>query len=161
MNSCNCELSTAITSTSSVQLWRHLSRSELTGVFHGRSHHQEGHGDADGYKHLDQLGHPGVRPVTFINNLHGLGGGDGCWWMLKMRTQKRKEARFCTLEHLHAGVSFERHTRKGNVFHVLLQRASCFSLISSHFDVVPISEITALVGNLQTLSSPFVKCFIS
>lgn len=74
MNSCNCELSTAITSTSSVQLWRHPSRSELTGVFHGRSHHQEGHGDADGYKHLDQLGHPGVRPVTFINNLHGLGG---------------------------------------------------------------------------------------
>lgn len=50
------------------------SGSELTGVLHGRPHHQEGHGDTDGYKDLDQLSHPGVRPVTFINNLHGLEG---------------------------------------------------------------------------------------
>lgn len=52
---------------------QHLS-SKLTGVFHGRSHHQEGHSDTDGYKDLDQHGHPGIHPVTFINNLHGLVG---------------------------------------------------------------------------------------
>lgn len=44
---------------------------ELTGMLHGGSHHQEGHGDADGDEHLDQLGHPGVGPVTLINDLHG------------------------------------------------------------------------------------------
>lgn len=71
-------------------------RSGLTGVFHGRPHHQEGHGDADGYKDLDQLGHPGVCPVMFINNLHGLAGrvtGEcGCQ---KWRNEK-EEGRFCT-----------------------------------------------------------------
>lgn len=55
-------------------------------MFHGRSHHQEGHADTDGDEDLDQLSHPGVRPVTFINNLHvmvGRGvmdvGGLGQW----------------------------------------------------------------------------------
>lgn len=43
-------------------------------MFHGRSHHQEGHSDTDGYEHLDQLSHPGERLVTFIYNLHGLVG---------------------------------------------------------------------------------------
>lgn len=43
-------------------------------MFHGRSHHQEGHGDTDGDEDLDQLSHPGVRPVTFINNLHVMVG---------------------------------------------------------------------------------------
>ena len=61
----------------------HSNRGKLTSVFHGRSHHQEGHSDTDGYKHLDQLSHPGVGPVTFIYNLHGLGGkvmdDGGCW----------------------------------------------------------------------------------
>lgn len=46
-------------------------------MLHGGSHHQEGHGDADGDEHLDQLGHPGVGPVTLINDLHGEGGGGG------------------------------------------------------------------------------------
>lgn len=79
-------LSTTVNITLTTWEWiaeRHPSRSELTGVFHGRSHHQEGHSDADGYKHLDQLSHPGVRPVTFINNLHGLVGrvmDVGGWW---------------------------------------------------------------------------------
>lgn len=50
---------------------------KLTGVLHGRAHHQEGDADADGDEDLDQLGHPGIRPVTFINNLHGsVGRGD-------------------------------------------------------------------------------------
>lgn len=62
-----------------------------TGVLHGRAHHQEGDADADGDEDLDQLGHPGETPVTFINNLHGsvgrvevgvaLGwGGVVQWW---------------------------------------------------------------------------------
>lgn len=40
-------------------------------MLHGRAHHQEGDADADGDEDLDQLGHPGETPVTFINNLHG------------------------------------------------------------------------------------------
>lgn len=46
---------------------------ELTGVFHGGPHDQEGHGDADGYEHLDELSHPGVRLVALIDDLHGGG----------------------------------------------------------------------------------------
>lgn len=59
--------------------------SQLTGVLHSRSHNQEGHSDADGYKHLDQLSHPWISPVTFINDLQGMswgvmdGGGCGKW----------------------------------------------------------------------------------
>lgn len=46
-------------------------RAGPTGVLHGRTHHQEGDGNANGNEDLDQLRHPGEAPVTFINNLHG------------------------------------------------------------------------------------------
>lgn len=80
-----------------LSVWQqhHRFQSGLTGVLHGRPHHQEGHGDADGYEDLDQLGHPGVRPVMFINNLHGLVGramGEcGCW-----KWRNKEESSFCT-----------------------------------------------------------------
>lgn len=60
-------------------------------MFHGRSHHQEGDGDTDGDEDLDQLSHPGVRPVMFINNLHvmvGRGvdvGGFGQWGHMRKK----------------------------------------------------------------------------
>lgn len=43
---------------------------ELTGVLHGRSHHKEGHSDADGDEYLDELSHPGIGPVALIDDLH-------------------------------------------------------------------------------------------
>lgn len=42
---------------------------EPTGVFQGRAHHQEGHGDADGDEDLDQFWHPAVGLVTLHDDL--------------------------------------------------------------------------------------------
>lgn len=55
----------AAAATATVTLGLHT----LTGMFHGRSHDEEGHGDADGDEDLDQLSHPRVRPVTLLNDL--------------------------------------------------------------------------------------------
>lgn len=38
-------------------------------MFHGRPHHQKGHGDADGDEHLDELSHPPVALVPLNDDL--------------------------------------------------------------------------------------------